>query len=94
MPENPGTSSCRLPEAIAGLGAIGIDGFTWQEDADQNWTWTISELLTSSELSAEGAAMRHCVASYAPLRARAEKLHLVDDLQPPSWAPAGPSPSR
>ena len=44
---------------------IGIDGFTWQEDADQNWTWTISELLTSSELSAEGAAMRHCVASYA-----------------------------
>ncbi len=36
-------------------------------DEDQRWsrrTWTIRELLDSSELIVEGRVMRHCVASY------------------------------
>lgn len=51
---------------------LGIDGYSWQEDADQDWTWTVSELLTSDDLSAEGTAMRHCVANYARLCAQRE----------------------
>ncbi|MGC4046288.1 MAG: PcfJ domain-containing protein [Armatimonas sp.] len=35
-----------------------------------SWRWQLRELTTAKELSAEGAAMRHCVATYAPSCAR------------------------
>lgn len=38
--------------------------------AEGNWRWQLQELTTTKELSAEGRAMRHCVATYAPSCAR------------------------
>jgi hypothetical protein len=45
---------------------IGIRGLQYDEDQrGDRRTWTIRELLDSSELAAEGRAMRHCVGGYS-----------------------------
>ncbi len=42
-----------------------LDSFLLEEGKDEDWRlYSITELLTSTELQAEGKAMRHCVASY------------------------------
>jgi hypothetical protein len=45
----------------------GREGLVLAEGA---WRWQLQELTTAKELSQEGRAMRHCVATYAPSCAR------------------------
>ena len=47
--------------------SCGISGFTWvdeDERAGEIRTWRIEEILSGRDLSYEGKAMKHCVASY------------------------------
>jgi PcfJ-like protein len=46
-------------------GRSGIGEFRLPVDAEEQRCWTIRELLSSSELYCEGAAMRHCVGTYS-----------------------------
>lgn len=49
--------------------ASGIGGFSFAEggrESNNLQQWTITELLSGKELIAEGRAMHHCVATYAP----------------------------
>ncbi len=42
----------------------GIAGFEWMDDKEEGLRWTIRELTSKRELTREGRAMNHCVASY------------------------------
>lgn len=44
--------------------ASGIAGFEWMDDKEDGLRWTIRELTSKRELTLEGRAMNHCVASY------------------------------
>jgi hypothetical protein len=43
---------------------IAVDNLEFQLDNYPNLTWTITQLLTSKELAAEGTSMHHCVYGY------------------------------
>ena len=51
----------------------GIAGFEWMDDKEEGLRWTIRELTSKKELSLEGRAMNHCVASYVPNCRRGSK---------------------
>ncbi len=51
----------------------GIAGFEWSDDKEEGLRWTIHELTSKKELSLEGRAMNHCVASYVPNCRRGSK---------------------
>ena len=42
----------------------GIANFEWMDDKEEGLRWTIRELTSKKELTLEGRAMNHCVASY------------------------------
>ena len=42
----------------------GISEFEWEDDKEEGLRWTIRELTSKRELTLEGRAMNHCVASY------------------------------
>ncbi len=42
----------------------GISEFEWEDDKEDGLRWTIRELTSKKELTLEGRAMNHCVASY------------------------------
>ena len=42
----------------------GIAGFEWMDDKEEGLRWTIRELTSKRDLTLEGRAMNHCVASY------------------------------
>ncbi len=44
--------------------ASDIAGFEWMDDKEEGLRWTIRELTSKRELTLEGRAMNHCVASY------------------------------
>ena len=44
--------------------ASGIANFEWMDDKEEGLRWTIRELTSKKELTLEGRAMNHCVASY------------------------------
>ena len=44
--------------------ASGIANFEWLDDKEEGLRWTIRELTSKKELTLEGRAMNHCVASY------------------------------
>ncbi|MBV9849975.1 MAG: PcfJ domain-containing protein [Armatimonadetes bacterium] len=54
----------------------GIGGFRSPPAPDEEgeaWVWTVTELRTAAELTAEGKAMHHCVGSYARSCAKGQK---------------------
>ncbi len=51
----------------------GIAGFEWLDDKEAGLRWTIRELTSKRELTLEGRAMNHCVASYVPNCRRGSK---------------------
>ncbi len=64
-----------LPVRAFHWGPSGIGEFRWEEppgDRPGYRGWTIRELLSSGALHREGAAMRHCVATFARACARRE----------------------
>ena len=58
------------PTTTGRFAASGIPGFVLSTGKHGTKTWIIRELLSASELVAEGRAMRHCVAAYAHACAR------------------------
>ena len=51
---------------VASWGASGLPAYAHEEGAgEERRLYTIAELRSTQELAEEGAAMRHCVASYA-----------------------------
>ncbi len=51
----------------------GIADFEWLDDKEEGLRWTICELTSKKELTLEGRAMNHCVASYVPNCRRGSK---------------------
>ena len=51
----------------------GIAGFEWMDDKEEGLRWTIRELTSKRDLTLEGRAMNHCVASYVPNCRRGSK---------------------
>ena len=51
----------------------GIAGFEWMDDKEEGLRWTIQELTSKRDLTLEGRAMNHCVASYVPNCRRGSK---------------------
>ena len=51
----------------------GITGFEWMDDKEEGLRWTIQELTSKRDLTLEGRAMNHCVASYVPNCRRGSK---------------------
>ena len=73
--------------------ARGSAGSSTMRGSERTWrsrVWTIRELLNSSELTAEGKVMRHCVASLRLAMLQTAKLDLVDDVYQLSRPGAGP----
>ena len=51
----------------------GIADFEWMDDKEEGLRWTIRELTSKRDLTLEGRAMNHCVASYVPNCRRGSK---------------------
>jgi hypothetical protein len=63
----------RMDQPVAEWRPCGLPGFEFVEGSERGANlkiWTISELLSAKALTAEGRAMKHCVATYARSCAR------------------------